>query len=144
MSQSSVSALWDMPVAVERKCPLGYAGVEHEEVRLDPETVHIFHQRVDGFTAFEVHFLVPGLYPVLAAAFLHFSQLLLTEAGEYHICSSLCELVGDGLAYARTPARYQQGLVLELYHIRFLISTYKLTQNTVTLFHFILHPFSGR
>ena len=100
-----------------------------EEVRPETEAVHVFHQRVDGFTPFEVHFLVPGLHPVLAAAFLHLLKLFLAETGQDDICPSLCELIGDGLAYARAPARNQQGPVLELYHIRLLISTYKLTEN---------------
>ena len=120
-------------VAVQGQCPLGDAGVEHEEVRRpETEAVHILDQCVDGSRLLEIHLLVPGLHSVLAAALLHFLKLLLAETGQDDICPSLCELIGDRLADARAPARNQQGPVLELYHIRLLISIYKLTENTVT------------
>ena len=119
-------------VAVQGKCPLGDAGVEHEEVRPETEAAHILDQCIDGSRLLEIHLLVPGFHPVLAAAFLHLLKLFLAETGQDYICPSLCELVGDGFADARAPARNQQGPVLELYHIRLLISIYKLTENTVT------------
>ena len=116
-------------VAVQSQCPLGDTGVEHEEVRPETEAAHILYQCVDGCRLLEIHLLVPGFHPVLAAAFLHLFKLFLAETGQDDICPSLCELIGDSLAYACAPARNQQGPVLELYHIRLLISTYKLTEN---------------